>query len=122
MKKRNIIKTALSTAIVIGLTQSAFSVRTQEESDARTKDQENVGNEKCAGRIVAGLNDCPTSLHACAGLADSDSDPEEFIYLPKGTCEKIAGAFILKDKKKKKAVAEKDSDKTKTAVKTKKSG
>jgi len=70
----------------LGLTQSAFSVRTQEESDARAKNQEASGNEKCAGRIhsCTGLNDFPTSLHACAGMADEDAVPEEFIFLPKG--------------------------------------
>ncbi len=108
---KNIIKVALGTAMVIGLTQSAFSVRSQEESDARAKAQEAAGKEKCAGRILAGLNDCPTSMHACAGMADEDGDKEEFIFMPKGTCAKIAGTHILKDKKKEKVAAKKKKKK-----------
>ena len=49
------------------------------------------GFEKCAGIVKAGLNDCGTSIHDCSGKATADSDPEEWIYVPAGTCEKIVG-------------------------------
>lgn len=49
------------------------------------------GFEKCKGIAKAGMNDCGTSKHACAGMAKTDSDPEEWIYVPEGTCSKIAG-------------------------------
>jgi uncharacterized membrane protein len=52
------------------------------------------GFEKCAGVVKAGMNDCGTSKHACGGVATTDSDPEEWIYVPKGTCEKIVGATL----------------------------
>ncbi|MDJ0891616.1 MAG: DUF2282 domain-containing protein [Gammaproteobacteria bacterium] len=52
------------------------------------------GFEKCAGIVKTGMNDCGTSKHACAGQAKKDYDPEEWIYLPKGTCEKIAGSRL----------------------------
>lgn len=113
-KNNTLIKLTIGTALILGLSQTAFSVRSQEESDARAKKQEAAGNEKCAGRILAGLNDCPTSLHACAGMGDEDADPEEFIFLPKGTCEKIAGTHIIKDKKKKK-VAKKSKSRKKSS-------
>ena len=60
------------------------------------------GMEKCAGIVKAGKNDCGTSKHACAGQAKVDADKEEWIYVPKGTCEKIVGAnlFVKADKKK----------------------
>ena len=51
-------------------------------------------NEKCAGIVKAGKNDCGTSRNACAGQVKADSDPEAWIYVPKGTCERIAGARI----------------------------
>ena len=53
-----------------------------------------AGREKCMGIARAGLNDCGTSTHSCAGQASADNEPEEWIYLPKGTCEKIVGASI----------------------------
>ncbi len=49
------------------------------------------GKEKCAGIVKAGMNDCGTSKHGCGGLAKTDGDPEEWIYVPKGTCDKIVG-------------------------------
>lgn len=50
--------------------------------------------EKCAGIARAGLNDCGTSTHSCAGQATADNQPEEWIYLPKGTCQKIVGSSL----------------------------
>lgn len=52
------------------------------------------GYEKCAGIVKAGKNDCGTSKHGCGGLAKKDNDPEEWIFLPKGTCDKIAGGKV----------------------------
>jgi uncharacterized membrane protein len=49
------------------------------------------GFEKCQGIAKAGMNDCGTSKHACAGMAKNDADPEEWVYVPEGTCSKIAG-------------------------------
>lgn len=52
------------------------------------------GFEKCAGIVKAGMNDCGASGHSCAGKSSKDSDPGEWIYVPEGTCEKIAGATL----------------------------
>ena len=52
------------------------------------------GFEKCQGIVKAGMNDCGTSKHACGGKAAVDNDPEEWIYVPEGTCKKIAGGKI----------------------------
>ena len=52
------------------------------------------GFEKCAGIVQAGLNDCGTSKHDCSGNATVDNDPEEWIYVPAGTCEKIVGSTL----------------------------
>ena len=51
-------------------------------------------NEKCAGIAKAGKNDCGTSKSSCAGTAKVDGDPEAWIFVPKGTCERIAGGSI----------------------------
>lgn len=52
------------------------------------------GMEKCAGIAKAGKNDCGTSKHSCAGQAAKSGDAEEWVYVPTGTCEKIAGGQI----------------------------
>lgn len=51
-------------------------------------------NEKCAGIAKAGKNDCGTSKGSCAGTVKTDRDAEAWVYVPKGTCEKIAGGTI----------------------------
>ena len=58
--------------------------------------QENVPKptykfEKCYGIAKAGLNDCFSTSHQCGGTADVDHDPDAWIYVPAGVCEKIAG-------------------------------
>lgn len=53
-----------------------------------------IKREKCVGIAKAGLNDCGTSTHSCAGQATVDNHPEEWIYLPAGTCEKIVGGSL----------------------------
>jgi len=51
--------------------------------------------EKCFGIAKAGLNDCQTATHSCAGTATKDMDGASWIYVPAGTCNKIAGASIM---------------------------
>lgn len=51
--------------------------------------------EKCSGIVKVGMNECGTSEHACAGMAKEDYGPEEWITLPKGTCDKIAGGTVV---------------------------
>jgi uncharacterized membrane protein len=53
--------------------------------------------EKCYGIVKAGKNDCQTSARSCAGTAKTDGQADAWIYLPKGTCEKVVGG-ILKPK------------------------
>jgi len=48
-------------------------------------------SEKCHGIVKAGKNDCAANGHGCAGQAKVDSDPNEWIVVPKGTCDKIVG-------------------------------
>ncbi|KZX83212.1 hypothetical protein A3715_05470 [Oleiphilus sp. HI0009] len=52
------------------------------------------GFEKCQGIAKAGMNDCGTSKHSCAGQATVDGDPEEWVYVPEGTCKKIVGGKV----------------------------
>ncbi len=78
---RMLISAALAGVMALGLV-------TTENADAKE------GFEKCAGIVKAGMNDCGTSKHACAGQATVDNDPEEWIFVPTGTCRKIAGGTL----------------------------
>lgn len=63
-------------------------------TQAAAADNDHSKEEKCAGVIKAGKNDCATSKNQCHGHVDRDRDPEAWIYVPKGTCARIAGAHL----------------------------
>lgn len=81
---RNKISKIVTAAIVGAVGVSVFSV-----SELAQANKGEV--EKCYGVAKAGKNDCGTNIHACAGRSTQDQDPNEWIYLPKGTCDKISG-------------------------------
>ena len=56
--------------------------------------------EKCAGIAMAGKNDCGSldGSHACDGQAKVDNYPNEWVYVPAGTCEKITGGRVAATK------------------------
>lgn len=83
MKKT--ILTGVTAAALLGAMATASTV----QADEKTK-------EKCYGVVKAGKNDCGSldGSHSCAGLAKKDSDPNEWILLPAGTCERLAGGTI----------------------------
>ena len=47
--------------------------------------------EQCYGIAKAGMNDCQTATHSCAGTSTKDKDKASWIYVPAGTCAKIVG-------------------------------
>ena len=52
--------------------------------------------EKCSGIAKAGQNDCGAldDSHGCAGQASKDNLPQEWVYVPQGTCKKITGGKV----------------------------
>jgi uncharacterized membrane protein len=52
--------------------------------------------EKCYGIVKAGKNDCQTSNGACAGTAKKDAQSDSWVYVPKGTCDKLVGGSTKK--------------------------
>ena len=81
------IHTSLAAVLALGLAGTDVAVAGKK------------GFEKCAGIVKAGMNDCGTSGHGCAGQAKKDGAPDEWIYVPKGTCKKIAGGKVIRDSK-----------------------
>lgn len=60
----------------------------------RAEAEQRGATEMCYGVARGGRNDCRTAAHVCAGWARKDSDTQAFIYLPAGTCERIAGGRL----------------------------
>ena len=84
MRSSNLLHAAMTSLLAIGAASVAMSVSA-----------EGAKQEQCAGVIKAGKNDCATSTNACHGHVTADSHPEAWIYLPAGTCERIAGAHVV---------------------------
>lgn len=84
MNSKTIARSALASVIALGLLTAVGQV------SAAAKE----GAEKCFGVVKAGKNDCGAKGHACAGKATKDGEGDEWIYLPKGACEKIVGGSL----------------------------
>lgn len=83
MKKSN----NLATAVMATLLSTAIGVTTTSAMAATPM-------EKCYGIAKAGKNDCGTSAHACAGQSATNNDPNEWMYVPVGTCAKTPGGSL----------------------------
>jgi len=51
-------------------------------------------HEKCYGIAKAGRNDCQTANSSCAGTSRRNNQGDAWVYLPKGSCEKIVGGSL----------------------------
>ena len=85
----NKTQTSITTALtgLFALTVAGISLHAQAEA---------AKMEKCSGVVKAGKNDCQTNTSACAGTATKDSQKDAWLYLPKGTCDKIVGGSATK--------------------------
>jgi uncharacterized membrane protein len=83
------VKAAVAGAVAAGLAAIATVQAGPAEAPKFTA-------EKCFGIAKAGKNDCQTSASACAGTSKMDKQPDAWIYVPKGTCERIVGGSLTK--------------------------
>lgn len=87
MKQMN-KKLAISSAIAAGLFLATSATAGEQGSDKPKSKM-----EKCYGIVKAGKNDCAIRSQgtSCAGQAKKDGIPDAWIYVPRGTCDKIVG-------------------------------
>lgn len=54
---------------------------------------------RCYGVVKAGQNDCGSKdgSHGCAGMAKKNNDPNEWLFVPKGLCKRLAGGEVGDD-------------------------
>ena len=75
-------RVAIAAALAAAIASPAFVVHAQ-------------GNmEKCYGVAKAGKNDCQTAKSSCAGTSKQDGQPDAWVAVPKGSCEKIVGGKL----------------------------
>jgi uncharacterized membrane protein len=86
MEKQKMLSIAIGSLLAIGLVGNASAA------------DKKMDMEKCFGVAKAGMNDCSSnkSAHSCAGQATKNNDPQDFVAVPKGTCDKIAGGMLMK--------------------------
>jgi uncharacterized membrane protein len=81
MSTRNkLLQSAVASVLALGLAQAAHA-----------QDAKGAAKEKCYGVAKAGQNDCGTARHSCAGKATRANSPDDWKYVPKGTCEQMGG-------------------------------
>jgi uncharacterized membrane protein len=86
MDNRRIITAAIGSLVMLGLA-SGNAMAADKKTDM----------DKCFGIAKAGKNDCSSnkSAHSCAGQSTKNNDPMDFVAVPKGTCDKIAGGHLM---------------------------
>ncbi len=77
--KSPILLSAVSSLLVLGMAAGAPAVAADSEM------------EKCFGVVKAGKNDCQTANSSCAGTSTVYGQGDAWVFVPKGTCEKIVG-------------------------------
>ena len=85
------MRNAYVTAAVAGLLAAGLGA-----ANAGPAPEPKFAAEKCFGIAKAGKNDCQTAASACAGTSKRDNQTDAWIYVPKGTCDKIVGASVTK--------------------------
>lgn len=81
-KKSTVVISAISGLVALGMTAASPTFAADAEM------------EKCYGVVKAGKNDCQTANSSCAGTAKADGQKDAWLFVPKGTCEKIVGGAL----------------------------
>lgn len=91
MKKELLLSVAVAGLVTVGTTSNV------EAAPKWAKSGDTI--VKCRGIAKKGANDCGANGHDCANQAKVDNDPKEWVYVPQGVCEKLAGGVVFKSKK-----------------------
>ena len=86
MNSSMILKSALATVMVLGMGSIASAADMPQGKAMPMGDM-----AKCYGINAAHKNDCKSPGHSCAGQDSKARDPNAFVAVPTGLCEKIDG-------------------------------
>ncbi len=86
------LKSALASALALSIGSVAAAGGTPESKSMPQGKAMAMGNmAKCYGINAALKNDCKSPGHSCAGQDSNARDPNAFVAVPAGLCEKIDG-------------------------------
>ena len=109
MAKTNTTMSAIVSLLALGLASLATPVWAADKPDANKPDTDDPRaappdaaksdaakpeREKCYGVAKAGKNDCAGPAHACSGQSKQDASGQEYIVVPKGTCERLVNGSL----------------------------
>jgi uncharacterized membrane protein len=101
MDTKALFGATLASVVALGMVAQIAQAQDAMKKDAAVEVREPSGvppkeykAEKCAGIVKAGLNDCGANGHSCATQAKVDKDPNEWIYMPVGTCVRVGGTVL----------------------------
>ena len=83
MNKKILIGSAIATALTFAAATSSVTLAGDKKM------------EKCYGVAKAGQNDCKAGAGtSCAGTSTTDAQGDAWMYVAKGTCEKLVGGSL----------------------------
>jgi len=83
------------TNVVLGSAMAvALSMALQASAQGGPAPVPKFDHEKCYGVAKAGKNDCQTANSSCAGTSKRNAQADAWVYLPKGSCEKLVGGSL----------------------------
>ena len=94
----------LNSKLLIGSALAAVTSLAAGGAFAGPAPQPDYSFEKCFGVVKAGLNDCQTATHSCAGTATKDNQGDAWVYVQTApltyvrqriTVERVAGSLAL---------------------------
>jgi uncharacterized membrane protein len=93
MNRQAALRSAIAGLIALGMSGAGNLAAADDAMKMAGPAKMPKGAEKCFGIAKAGMNDCAgkNAPHACAGQAEQDRASYDFVYVPSGTCQKIAG-------------------------------
>lgn len=105
MNKLPLLKSALACAITVGMASAASVAMAQKPMQmtpqmAKMQQQKTMAMMKkmhyttCYGINAAYKNDCQSPGHSCAGQDPKAGDPQAFVAVPAGLCQKIDGGSL----------------------------
>jgi uncharacterized membrane protein len=89
MQNPKLFKIITSASLVAAIATAAMHVEAQTNVP-----RPSYPYEKCYGIVKAGENDCFGLGNSCGSTSRKDHDPQAWIYVPVGTCKKIAGGKL----------------------------
>ncbi len=98
--RRVLAASVLTAAIGVAAASSGLAQQAMSQDQMMKMKQSNMDRAKkfhlvaCYGINAAGRNDCAVGVHSCAGQATQARDPNSFVLVPAGDCEKIDGGKL----------------------------